>query len=66
MYVHPDWPGQGLGKLTLRHVMQRGADRGLKTITLDTETSIGAYHLYREHGFQFSEGNTVFIQRRSP
>jgi ribosomal protein S18 acetylase RimI-like enzyme len=65
MCVHPNWQGQGLGRLMLRQVMQRVAAEGLETVTLGTETGMRAFHLYRNHGFQVMGGNTVFVWRRS-
>ena len=65
MCVHPDWQDQGLGKLMLRQVLQQVAAQGLETLTLGTETGMRAFHLYRDHGFQVTGGNTVFVWRQS-
>lgn len=51
MCVHPDFQGQGLGKLILQIIQKRAAAQGYKTITLGTETGMRAFQLYRKYGF---------------
>lgn len=51
MCVHPDFQGQGLGKLSLQIIQKRAAAQGYKTITLGTETEMRAFQLYRKYGF---------------
>lgn len=52
MCVHPEFQGQGLGKLILQIIQQRASTQGNKTITLGTETGMRAFQLYRKHGFE--------------
>jgi ribosomal protein S18 acetylase RimI-like enzyme len=33
------------------HAKQKAAAEGYQSITLGTETSLGAFHLYRKYGF---------------
>jgi ribosomal protein S18 acetylase RimI-like enzyme len=55
MCVHPDFQGQGLGKLSLQIIQKRAAAQGYKTITLGTETGMRAFQLYRKYGFAIVE-----------
>ncbi len=56
MVVRPDHQDQGLGKLMLGIAQQRAAADGAMTMTLGTEASMRAYHLYRKHGFSEKAG----------
>ena len=51
MCVHPDFQGQGLGRLILQIIQKRVAAQGHKTITLGTETGMRAFQLYQKYGF---------------
>lgn len=51
MAVHPDHQRQGLGAFMVQHAKQMAAAEGYQSITLDTETSMGAFHLYTKYGF---------------
>jgi ribosomal protein S18 acetylase RimI-like enzyme len=55
MCVHPDFQRKGLGKFLLRLVVNAVAQGGHETITLGTSTGMGAFHLYRKHGFEVME-----------
>ncbi len=52
MCVRPESRRQGLGEFMLRFAMQKARAQGLKTITLGTGTSMGAFQLYLKNGFQ--------------
>ena len=51
MCVHPDFQGQGLGRLILQIIQKRAAAQRHKTITLGTETGMRAFQLYQKYGF---------------
>jgi ribosomal protein S18 acetylase RimI-like enzyme len=55
MCVYPDWQRRGLGKLLLRLAMDKAAQDGYKTTSLGTSTSMVAFQLYRQHGFEIKE-----------
>jgi ribosomal protein S18 acetylase RimI-like enzyme len=55
MCVHPDWQRRGLGKLLLRLAMDKAAQDGYRTMSLGTSISMGAFQLYRQHGFEIKE-----------
>jgi ribosomal protein S18 acetylase RimI-like enzyme len=51
MVVHPDHQRQGLGSFMVQFAKQEVAAQGHQSITLGTETSMGAFQLYRKYGF---------------
>lgn len=52
MWVHPDWRGAGLGSRLLRHLESRAADRGHRSVRLDTHDSLTeAIAAYRRAGY---------------
>lgn len=58
--VHPEWRGQGLGKLILLSLLERGKRLGAQRATLEVRVSnLPALGLYYKCGFQ-----TVSRQRR--
>lgn len=59
MCVHPDFQGQGLGKLILQIIQKRAAAQGYKTITLGTETGMRAFQLYRKYGFEAVDSSKI-------
>jgi ribosomal protein S18 acetylase RimI-like enzyme len=52
MCIHPDYMGQGMGKLLLRLIKKRALEQGYETITLGTDVNMRAFDLYRKHGFE--------------
>jgi ribosomal protein S18 acetylase RimI-like enzyme len=52
MCVHPDDQQQGLGAFMLKQAINTATLQGYKTITLWTETAMGAFQLYLKHGFE--------------
>jgi len=52
MIVHPDHQRQNLGAFMVQHVKAKGAEQGCRSITLGTDTSMGAFQLYRKYGFE--------------
>ncbi len=54
MCVHPNRQRRGLGKLLLHLAMSKAAQEGHRTMSLGTSTSIGAFQLYRKHGFEIT------------
>jgi GNAT superfamily N-acetyltransferase len=61
MCVHPDDQRQGLGAFMLKQAINTATSQGHKTITLWTETAMGAFQLYLKHGFEV-RGNTGVSQ----
>lgn len=55
MCIHPDFQGQGVGKLSLQVIQKRAAEQGYKTITLGTEVEMRAFKLYQKYGFAIIE-----------
>lgn len=55
MCVHPGFQRRGLGQLLLRLAMNQAAQEGYRTMSLGTSTSMGAFQLYRQHGFEIKE-----------
>jgi ribosomal protein S18 acetylase RimI-like enzyme len=55
MCVHPDCQRQGLGSFMLNYAKKEAALGGYQTITLWTEMDMGAFELYRKHGFEITE-----------
>ena len=50
--VHPNWRGQGLGELLLRHILAACQSMGGKSITLEVrESNAAALALYSKLGF---------------
>jgi len=50
--VHPDFQGQGLGELTMRYVLERLKESGVKLVTLEVRASNQrAQALYKKLGF---------------
>jgi len=50
--VHPDWRGQGIGRLLLRRGLNLAAESGAQLATLEVRRSNqAAIQLYREFGF---------------
>ncbi len=52
MCIHPDYQNKGLGKYMLQVVEKIAKDRDMATLSLGTETSMKAYHLYESFGFK--------------
>lgn len=52
MVVHPDYQRQGLGAFMVQYAKAKVADQGCRSITLDTDTKMGAFQLYRKYGFE--------------
>jgi ribosomal protein S18 acetylase RimI-like enzyme len=52
MCVHPDYQRRGLGTYMIQHAKREAFSRGQKTISLWTETMMGAYKLYVRNGFK--------------
>lgn len=55
MVVHPDYQYQGLGKFMVRYAIEKAAAQGCRSITLGTDTNMGAFQLYHKHGFIVKE-----------
>jgi ribosomal protein S18 acetylase RimI-like enzyme len=58
MCVHPDYQRQGLGTFMLHYAMREAKMKGMKSITLGTETGMVAYHFYLQHGFEVVDTGT--------
>jgi ribosomal protein S18 acetylase RimI-like enzyme len=55
MCVHPDFQRQGLGSFMLEYAKNEAYSQGYRSITLWTEAAMGAFELYRKHGFMITE-----------
>jgi len=55
MVVHPNYQRQGLGAFMVQFAKQEVAAQGHHSITLGTDTNMGAYQLYRKYGFTIIE-----------
>ena len=51
MVVHPDYQRQGLGAFMVEYAKQEVAAQGYESMTLGTDTNMGAFQLYRKYGF---------------
>lgn len=51
MVVHPNYQRQGLGAFMVQFAKQEVASQGHQSITLGTDTNMGAFQLYRKYGF---------------
>ncbi len=52
MCVHPDFKRQGLAKFMLQHAQRQARADGYRSITLGTDTLMGAFQLYAKNGFE--------------
>ena len=59
MCVHPQFQHQGLGAFMLRHAKVQAGAQGQESMTLWTEIELGAFELYRKHGFKITEGKEL-------
>ncbi|MGD0152492.1 MAG: ribosomal protein S18-alanine N-acetyltransferase [Thermacetogeniaceae bacterium] len=51
--VHPDWRGQGLGKMFMDKMINQARDRGASTMILEVRPSnAAARYLYKKMGFR--------------
>ena len=55
MCVLPEHKRMGLGKYMLLHAQKRAIEDGYRTITLGTDTLMGAFHLYAKNRFEVVE-----------
>jgi ribosomal protein S18 acetylase RimI-like enzyme len=56
MCVLPEYQRQGFGTFMLRFALEKVANAGHKSITLGTDTAMGAFQLYRMNNFKVMEG----------
>jgi ribosomal protein S18 acetylase RimI-like enzyme len=55
MCVHPSFQRQGLGAFMLEYAKKMAGQQDHQSITLWTEADMGAFKLYRQHGFMTTE-----------
>lgn len=60
--IHPDFQGQGLGRILLQLTMKKAAQQ-YKTMTLYTEADTNALELYKKCGFKKGGGSITYIYR---
>jgi ribosomal protein S18 acetylase RimI-like enzyme len=60
MCIDLEFRRMGLGEFMLHTIMDKASRGGYKTITLGTDTSMGAYKLYVKNGFEIVEGNVLW------
>ncbi len=59
MCVNTGYQGQGYGRKMLEIAENISRKRGMKTLSLGTETKMKAYYLYRNYGFKETEFHIV-------
>ena len=52
MVVHPSFQRRGLGAFMVQYVIKKATAQGCRSITLGTDTQMGAFQLYRKYGFE--------------
>jgi len=65
MCNEPGCRRRGLGEFLLHIAMNQAALKGVKTITLGTDTSMAAYELYKKNGFTIIDGNFLWLWEAS-
>ena len=61
MCIESEFRRRGLGERLLHILMNEASQQGYKTITLGTDTSMGAYYLYKKNGFEITNGSISWL-----
>ena len=67
MAIHPDFQGQGLGKMLLHHLIAEACKAGFARLTVSTgNSSLGPLALYQKAGFRITGVTPDYFTRHYP